>query len=465
MKKKLLLALLLFLTLSGTVSAQEKETTDSKKVIPISFSFGSKSIIEPESLKKIKPGEYYQVVINGINQNLYKVSINHADSTLTKALEMPSFSTFPIETISTLIASINPRTTTVLKNGSGTKLSEPVGDTMAEYKIKLTGHLAILQQIRKSIDSLQLESYQYTLEQLRVKPTNKQGYNYGTALAGIIKIRNKIAEAQIKILKGQQDYLKFSEDRKDEIEEKKATVKENLKTADAEIKAAFTALVTSCSEAQATVSADKVKELMTSVVHAENNADTIYRSMPLQFTKEQAIVDITIEPRDPATYKLQTYRTSVTFPASKLSYAGVGVSFYTSKLYDEVYSLEGFAVNDSVTHYRAREESVSKREIGITALLRVGTRIKKYEWLGIHGSIGPGISIGEKVKPRLLAGGGLAIGTKHCFTLDAGVIAGYVERRSALSSPDEVFTVKPDNVTVSKLKADFFFSLGYLYRF
>lgn len=187
--------------------------------------------------------------------------------------------------------------------------------------------------------------------------------------------------------------------------------------------------------------------------------------MPLQFTKEQAIVDITIEPRDLATYKIQTFKTSITFPASKLSYAGVGASFYTSKLYDEVYSLEGFASNDSVTHYRAREESVTKREVGMAALLRVGTRFEKCEWLGIHGSIGPGISIGDKVKPRVLAGGGLAIGTKHCFSLDVGAIAGYVERLSTIYNSDKVLTVKPENVTVSKLKADLFLSLGYLYRF
>ncbi len=52
------------------------------------------------------------------------------------------------------------------------------------------------------------------------------------------------------------------------------------------------------------------------------------------------------------------------------------------------------------------------------------------------------------------------------FTFDVGGIFGYVDRlSSAYTGEDEELSAKPENVTVSKLSAGGFASIGYLYKF
>ncbi|WP_316834761.1 hypothetical protein [Pedobacter nutrimenti] len=70
------------------------------------------------------------------------------------------------------------------------------------------------------------------------------------------------------------------------------------------------------------------------------------------------------------------------------------------------------------------------------------------------------------MKPRLLTGIGFSVGVKHMFTFDVGGIFGYVDRlSSAYTGEDEELSAKPENVTVSKLSAGGFASIGYLYKF
>jgi len=443
----------------------------------ITYDLKAKTLTAPDGLQKLKPGDWYIIKINEINQVLYKVSINHSDSIISKEIPMPTFGSFPLEALGTLVGGISPQTTVINKVprvGGGDKSGSlevvhtvPVGEEMEKYKGELEKFLLELRRIKAGIDNAQLEVYKFVLNGEKNEPTANAGSDYETTLANVITLRNDIQKAQKDIIARQKEYLAYSEKIQDDIEAlPNGPLKDNLKKTDADIKVSFTQLLTTCAEAQASIAADKVKELLSVLIHTENNNVRTYTSLPLQFTKEQATVEILVEPRKPE-YMLQTYKTSLTFPIERKKYFGVGVSFYGATLHDDAYSLEGFAVNDSVSHYRIHEEKSTKAEIGMAALFRFGTKFGKGEFAGYHASIGPGVSISDKVKPRLLTGGGLSFGNKHMFTVDVGLIFGYVDRLTSAYQNDLAaeLTVKPEKVTVSKISAGGFFSVGYLFKF
>ena len=101
--------------------------------------------------------------------------------------------------------------------------------------------------------------------------------------------------------------------------------------------------------------------------------------------------------------------------------------------------------------------------MGIAALLRYGKKSESSDW-GRHFSVGTGLSIEKSPKPRLLIGGGLSYGKKHNFTFDLGLIAGYTDTKSKVIDLNTVYTEKPSNITVTKLKAGAFVSFGYMFK-
>jgi hypothetical protein len=77
---------------------------------------------------------------------------------------------------------------------------------------------------------------------------------------------------------------------------------------------------------------------------------------------------------------------------------------------------------------------------------------------------GPGVTITDKVRARLMIGTGLAFGRNHTVLIDAGYIAGYTEQLSAIYQNNLNPAVAPGSVTVSKLSSGFYFSLAYLFH-
>lgn len=480
--KKITILLLFLTVLAGTASAQKKngkpkaeaETINGTiQTSEIEIRFNEQGLIIPKSLNDIKPNEYYRIKITDINQNLYKVSINHSDTIVSKALQMPTFASFQLDEVSKVIAGISPGTTSSVLAGlpqyglyKDTAPSENTKqkikgtvEQMQDYKIKLEGYLQRLRLIKNGIEEMQLYALNIHLSGLSLKKQKLENVGYKEVIDGIAAARKAISELQLEINAEQNNYLLFSQSNNTVIAENTS-----LKTTDAEIKSSFSLLLTGCSEASASVNADKLRDLLACIIVTENNSSKTYISMPIQFTKELATVEILVEPRKPE-YLLQTYKSTISFPVGKLSYAGVGISFYGASLGNEKYSSEGFQVNDSVTNYRIKAEKKDKWEAGMAALLRLGTKFSCNSNFGIHGTIGPGITISDKVKPRILAGGGLSVGNKHMFTFDLGGIFGYTDTLSEVYSVDKVTATKPESITVSRLKAGFFLSLGYLYHF
>ncbi|MDT3402309.1 hypothetical protein [Mucilaginibacter terrae] len=474
--KKTYIFFSLLLLVQCSAFAQENSKSETVETNKIKYNFSSKSLTKPK-LSKIKTDEFYQVIIDSINLNLYKVSINTKDTTTSKALQMPALTGLDLEGITKAISGIKPPTTfyTITRkipvagdtsahgfspNKKTKTITEkkpsPVGPKMQEYKQTLNGFLASLTSIKAAIDEVFFKVYEYQLNQQQNSPSKETVSPYAARLKDITDLRNRITTLAGLITASQTTYVAFQTKYKDEIAKN-----EELTAADKAIVETYTKLITGCSDAQSAVAADKARDLLAGLISTANNANGQYMSLPFQFKKDQATVSLLIEPRKPE-LGLNTYKQELVFPLQSKSYAAVGVSFYGSNLHDEPYSV--VAVDSA--EYQVKPENWTKMEVGITALLRLGTKFSDTSPAGAHFSIGPGVTIASTIKPRLLTGGGFSYGHKHMFTFDIGGIFGYVDRvTTAGDITNQTLSARPDNVMVSKLSGGIFGAIGYLYRF
>lgn len=87
------------------------------------------------------------------------------------------------------------------------------------------------------------------------------------------------------------------------------------------------------------------------------------------------------------------------------------------------------------------------------------------DFFGIHASFGVGAPVTSTVRPRFFGGLGISLGREHSIAIDAGLVMGNVERLCRAYSENGVYSVMPENVTISQLQTAGYISLGYLRRF
>lgn len=450
---------------------------NAQKTIEIDFSTKENPII---NVNNICVGDYYQVKIKNINLNLFKVSLTSVDTILSKPQQTPTFGNFDIDALSKVIAGISPQSTSVspiqkdmwqgfkevyntlkLKSEfSASIITTNIGiiDRMEQEKKSISATKLSFEQMAFRIDNLKLEVYKVRLNSFRIE-TQSSTYNFTQALTEIENIRGDISELKTKILGKNTSYEEFSTNNKTAI-----TGNPDLTTNDKAIKESYDKLISALSDAFASISAEKTNELLSTIVFIENNKSNTYTSLPLKFMGEQTKVRISIVPKDEK-YNLQSYYTQIVFPQELKNYIVVGASFYVSNLYDNVYSTIKTQISDSTSAFRFKEENVGKAELGIAALLRYGKKLNDRNNFGGHFTIGAGMSISNKVKPRVLFGGGISLGEKHMLSVDLGGNVGYVDRLSDAIDLTTTYSERPENITVSKLGFGVFLSLGYIYQF
>ncbi len=77
---------------------------------------------------------------------------------------------------------------------------------------------------------------------------------------------------------------------------------------------------------------------------------------------------------------------------------------------------------------------------------------------------GPGVSVADKVRPRVMGGLGWSSGGRHNFVIDAGCILGYTDRLSVVYDEQTFYHSIPGNLTVSKLNLSYYFSIVYMFH-
>lgn len=265
------------------------------------------------------------------------------------------------------------------------------------------------------------------------------------------EVNIKVAECFKKYLQDTKAYQSFISDN------------ENYKKADEAVKANFVELQKNIGSLKESISADKAFDYLFTLVTISNNSKGDYYSLPLQFSGEQTRLMVSITPRD-TKYNLQSYSTQIIFPLVPQRYNVTGISYYYSGLTDEEYSIE----KPTDTSYRYSFQSGTEGEGGLSASYRAGIKMfPKYKWFGAHISLGAGLTLSKKIRPRILLGGGFSFGNKHMLAVDYGFIFGYVDRKNSTLDFTKTYSEKqrPEPIIVSQLERSCYLSVGYLFSF
>jgi hypothetical protein len=466
----------------------------SNDVIELNFDQKKLELNDLKSYQKIKIGDYYKIKVSGINQINYKVLISQKDTLVNDTLSLPSFSNFNIEAITSLFAKVTfteadvsdkIHTTNKFSNKLLTK-EELENTNQEKFSNDLTKGRELLSKIDFSIVAsdnhlniqvIKIENYYWNIKKVFVKSrTSAVNVSVNNKLDSVKCMLDAINHIQKKFtVKNQIDeYLSVEEVLRDSLlsvdveglsekAEKQHTL--NLKAFGELVKArekVFLNLATfqsNIKKSKEAISGDTWQNTMVALSLIENLQDPTYISLPIQYLGERTKTTITISPRDP-NYKLNSYSTSFVFPIEKVPYFGVSSSFYYSGMKSDRFSFQKMANSDSILIVN---EEMPKSEIGTAILAKFGRKISQK--VGYHGSLGLGISFTDNIRPRVLAGGGLTFGSKNSLAIDVGVIGGQVDRLSSAYNLTDSYTSVPENVTVTKLDASYFFSVGYFFRF
>jgi hypothetical protein len=281
----------------------KKSKSEANKVNLLEIDFNTKKL-SINSLDSIKEGEYYQIKINHINQNLFKVSLSSIDTFSSKPQQTPTFGNFDLEALTKLISAISPLSTAItgasinptFKNAFLEELTidapkgpnDEITKMMNSEKSNLLKAKDSFEKVTKRIENLKFEIFKIRLNSLRQNNITVS-YNFDQAFNDLEKIRNEIVVLKDSLLNGKNSYEKFSTNKQPAIVKDVSYVSN-----DKLIKETYEKFLGLIAEASISVSADKANELLSSIVLIENNSNNTYTSLPIQFLGEQAKVQISI---------------------------------------------------------------------------------------------------------------------------------------------------------------------------
>src|ERR1700759_515124 len=93
----------LFCSIITIMFAVNVDAQTSNAPTKIEFDFSTKQFTDPDALDKLKPHEWFQLVINRINLNLYKVTFDKADSSVKSNITTPDFTSFNLDNLTKLV--------------------------------------------------------------------------------------------------------------------------------------------------------------------------------------------------------------------------------------------------------------------------------------------------------------------------------------------------------------------------
>lgn len=488
------MTILLVIQLSAQITHTNKEKlyTNFPRVI---FDFDKRDAILIPS--KIKEGEFYQVEIRNINLNRYQVIIEATDTIFSRAMDFPVFGTLDLTQLAGFVAALStpnavtkmvdaqlksykkglPFDQTILKNFShidssfqklieeartekmnAPTLEEQIDAQVTEIKAASAKYLTDLELIKTLIDNhnfkyMVLRNSRFSLAN---PPINQ--IDIVDDLRSFQQIREELTKQKENLAKDVERLTKFVES----VPVKTFVAKVGNIAYERKLESAQKALTeasTQMENATAFVTTEKIDAQIKSVLYLYQH--NTYKSLPIQFNGEEAILKIKFIPKDSTSGLQHEVLSKIKFPPRQW-YWTVGASLYYSKLVNERLGSETVQINDTTSRFRATKEADLSNELGVAVLLRAGYRFPK-TCFGIHVAAGSGVSLGDEVQPRALLGGGITIGQKHSLAMDGGFIAGYVKRASDNVNFEKDYIEKP-SLIVNGFDTSFFLSVGYAYR-
>jgi hypothetical protein len=482
---------------------------DTNKIKKIVLDFKTKTFADTSlnNLKTIKKGDYYQLEINDINMNLFNVSLEKKDSAITSNVSIPTFETIGIDAINQIIKNLNTSTNSTIQLAKE-NINQTITD-LNKFKPLLgrsntnTKKIEIALQKKQILDSISSNMDSLKNITIKTRPTissidtllmnmNLQSIAYLISPTDLTsqyledhKIRFDTIIYQIQNFKNQLNKIKrnlceFKDNYENYIV--KSHIIDSLVNNDPQIKKENDSFLSQIIEINTTIDKalkkidpEKISQFMNAIIHLENNSIRKFQSLEMPFTEDIGELKISIDPKNKE-FGLPSYTTTLKFPINKKVYAGVGTSFYYALFKNDRFSIRDSLSTeisktdstsiDSISHFRIVNEKLKKGEIGIAALLHVGCKPFNNINIGLDFTIGPAITIEAKPKARLAIGIGASYGNENnMLSLDFLWMGGYVDRLSNVYNENEIYSIKPDQITISKLDYKVGIAIGYIYKF
>ncbi|MEO9871801.1 hypothetical protein [Ekhidna sp.] len=455
--------------------------------------------------KKIKQGEFYQIEVTGINKNQYRLIVQSSDTVYSTPLSFPTFGTIDLSTLTSLVSSLpvnissaedtleiektlektalmgfnkgislkahfnainiemDPLIKNLLNEIERQKAADDIRKLIETKITTVKAHTSKFEvDLKISKEAIENKKYDYaTYRILRQTGEDAKKYepNVKNELEAFAEYRSTLNELKTSVDISTKSFNEFLSEGKIIVflaDPKNLDLKVNVEKA----KKALSEASSKTSKVTSMISADKVEQQLKSMINIYPHDS--YISLPIQLNGEHANVNIRFIPKD-STSALQPYSLStIRFPKRKW-YWSVGPSIYYANLSNERLGTETITVNDTIQRFTVFKEADLANEIGAAVLLRAGYKIFD-SGLGIHASVGTGLSLGDEVLPRMLYGIGFTFGQTHSLSIDIGGISGYVRKVSQNANYSREYVEKP-SLIVNDLQTRFFFGVGYAFRF
>ncbi len=185
---------------------------------------------------------------------------------------------------------------------------------------------------------------------------------------------------------------------------------------------------------------------------------TCYTSLPIYFTSDIKKFTIALTPWKDST-RLPSYITQFDLPWRKNWIYGASAGLYVSGLHNKGYSNRRNGGADTGRFMLVSDNPGGGLELGINGLAYAAWRIHESFFTGI--SIGAGMSIESKPKPRAFIGIPFIFGENNRVIVSVGCAAGYVQRLSSSYSTAVSYTGPQSGYMKDYLKANAFLSVHY----
>ncbi|WP_439474490.1 hypothetical protein [Algoriphagus formosus] len=490
---------------SSKTSKKSKEENKSYTLVKeVKFDFGDGDSISVP--RKIKTGDFYRVKVNGVNLNNYRVELQIKDTVYySKALEFPVFGSIDISSLEGIVGTFSDAISIVkleeadslnMKDEKNIPLTKNVNiDSLLlaveiEKNNELYSDPNVLQDIEKVLanekrlgvlltkllktetDRINLLATRFlearvaskSIEnfELEERLTAKEAINTSLSLINNLDWLQKIADGVNKRFVNYFNNGSVS----DLIKQAGESDSKKLQKEKAEMDKVYAELKAKITQAKIEMDIKKVEKNIVSIQQLYKG--TTFTSLPIQFTGEEAEIKMSFIPKDSAS-NLQTYHLSPIKFGRSPWYWAVGPGMYYSNLENERVGFETIQKPDSTQRIRVLEENTLQGEIGVSALFHAGYKLPILDnFLGVQGSVGTGVSLGEEVRARLLYGIGLSFGRKNQLTLNFGGATGYVDTLSKSFAEEDFgnkeFLEKP-SVLVKTLSTGIFWNVGYMFSF
>ncbi|MDN3203777.1 hypothetical protein [Algoriphagus sediminis] len=456
------------LVYSIQVQSQVKPIKSSDRKIEFNFS-------DPDEItipKWMEKGDFYQVMVHNINLNNYRVEMTIKDSVYySSAIDFPVFGSIDISSLEGVVKELSASEIEPIAAQQSLEFADNIPEQIREFLEKQQAQVRVESEKFKALtDRIDEERFDIMIFKVKAKSETADfdltDFKIDEKIKAFEQIKTELSSLNSSYSKDFKAFTDFFQ-QSDIIDFFKGDIGPvtQLKQEKEKTEKAYSTLKAGLSKAITQISTDNVNKILTSVIHLYTN--NTFTSLPIQFTGDEAELKMSFIPKDSAS-NLQVYHLSPVKFGKSPWYWAVGPGMYFSGLSNERVGFETINVTDSTQQFKVLEENPQEGEIGVSALFHAGRRFRLGSlYVGIHASVGTGVSLGEDIRARMLYGGGLSFGEKNHLVIDVGWARGYVDvlaKEFEEGLPEGMFTEKP-SVLVQDLDTSWFISVGYMFSF